>query len=74
MTTKIPTMKMPMALLPSSPVVQVMFSRNCVSHHNIDDGWDLYTKSDTGPIGAITVRLYCAFQWKAHRWLYFGQR
>jgi uncharacterized repeat protein (TIGR02543 family) len=29
--------------------------RNCVSHHNIDDGWDLYTKSDTGPIGAITL-------------------
>lgn len=27
--------------------------RNCVSHHNIDDGWDLYTKSDTGPIGKI---------------------
>lgn len=26
---------------------------NCVSHHNIDDGWDLYTKSDTGPIGAV---------------------
>lgn len=29
--------------------------RNCVAHHNIDDGWDLYTKSDTGPIGAITL-------------------
>jgi len=29
--------------------------RNCVSHHNIDDGWDLYTKSDTGPIGIITL-------------------
>jgi uncharacterized repeat protein (TIGR02543 family) len=29
--------------------------RNCVSHHNIDDGWDLYTKSDTGPIGAVTL-------------------
>jgi pectate disaccharide-lyase len=28
--------------------------RGCVSHHNIDDGWDLYTKPDTGPIGAIT--------------------
>ncbi|MBN2166861.1 MAG: carbohydrate-binding protein [Marinilabiliaceae bacterium] len=28
--------------------------RDCVSHHNIDDGWDLYTKSDTGPIGEIT--------------------
>jgi pectate lyase len=27
--------------------------RNCVSHHNIDDGWDLYTKSATGPIGEI---------------------
>jgi uncharacterized repeat protein (TIGR02543 family) len=29
--------------------------RNCVSHHNIDDGWDLYTNSDTGPIGAVTL-------------------
>jgi pectate disaccharide-lyase len=29
--------------------------RGCVSHHNIDDGWDLYTKSDTGPIGPVTI-------------------
>jgi uncharacterized repeat protein (TIGR02543 family) len=29
--------------------------RNCVSHHNIDDGWDLYTKPDTGPIGPILL-------------------
>jgi pectate disaccharide-lyase len=29
--------------------------RNCIAHHNIDDGWDLYTKSDTGPIGAVTL-------------------
>lgn len=29
--------------------------RGCVSHNNIDDGWDLYTKPDTGPIGAITL-------------------
>ena len=29
--------------------------RNCVAHHNIDDGWDLYTKSDTGPIGVIVL-------------------
>ncbi|MEV8314531.1 CBM35 domain-containing protein [Streptomyces sp. NPDC059900] len=29
--------------------------RYAVSHHNIDDGWDLYTKSDTGPIGAVTI-------------------
>ena len=29
--------------------------RYAVSHHNIDDGWDLYTKSDTGAIGAVTV-------------------
>jgi pectate lyase len=27
--------------------------RGCVAHHNIDDGWDLYTKSETGPIGAV---------------------
>ena len=26
---------------------------DCVAHHNIDDGWDLYTKSDTGPIGVV---------------------
>jgi len=27
--------------------------RGCISHNNIDDGWDLYTKSETGPIGII---------------------
>jgi pectate disaccharide-lyase len=26
-----------------------------VSHNNIDDGWDLYTKSDTGAIGPVTI-------------------
>ncbi|GAA3753331.1 cellulose-binding domain-containing protein [Micromonospora maritima] len=29
--------------------------RYAVSHHNIDDGWDLYTKTDTGAIGAVTI-------------------
>lgn len=29
--------------------------RYAVAHNNIDDGWDLYTKSDTGAIGAVTV-------------------
>ncbi|MGW8361249.1 carbohydrate-binding protein [Streptomyces wedmorensis] len=29
--------------------------RYAVSHHNIDDGWDLYTKPDTGPIGIVTI-------------------
>ncbi|MEH0153121.1 T9SS type A sorting domain-containing protein [Limibacter armeniacum] len=29
--------------------------RGCVSHHNIDDGWDMYTKSETGPIGEILL-------------------
>ena len=29
--------------------------RGCVSHNNIDDGWDLYTKTDTGPIGVVTI-------------------
>lgn len=27
----------------------------CISHHNIDDGWDLYAKSTTGSIGAVTI-------------------
>ncbi|MFF4014900.1 CBM35 domain-containing protein [Streptomyces sp. NPDC001843] len=26
-----------------------------VSHNNIDDGWDLYTKKDTGAIGPVTI-------------------
>ena len=29
--------------------------RYTVSHHNIDDGYDLYTKDDTGPIGAVRI-------------------
>lgn len=29
--------------------------RGCVAHHNIDDGWDLYTKLKTGPIGVVTL-------------------
>jgi hypothetical protein len=29
--------------------------RYTVSHNNIDDGYDLYTKSDTGAIGAVTI-------------------
>lgn len=29
--------------------------RGCVAHNNSDDGWDLYTKSDTGPIGPVTI-------------------
>lgn len=27
--------------------------RRCIAHHNIDDGWDLYTKSETGAIGVV---------------------
>jgi hypothetical protein len=26
-----------------------------VSHNNIDDGWDLFTKTDTGAIGTVTI-------------------
>ncbi|GAA2302265.1 hypothetical protein GCM10009853_068560 [Glycomyces scopariae] len=29
--------------------------RFCVAHNNIDDGWDLYTKGDTGPIGPVRI-------------------
>jgi fibronectin type 3 domain-containing protein len=29
--------------------------RGCIAHHNVDDGWDLFTKDDTGPIGAVTI-------------------
>jgi hypothetical protein len=29
--------------------------RYAVSHNNIDDGWDLYSKTATGPIGPVTI-------------------
>lgn len=29
--------------------------RGCIGHHNIDDGWDLFTKTDTGPIGPVVI-------------------
>ncbi|WP_418275482.1 pectate lyase family protein [Isoptericola jiangsuensis] len=36
--------------------------RDTVSHNNIDDGWDLYTKDDTGPIGAVTIENSLAYE------------
>ena len=36
--------------------------RYAVSHNNIDDGWDLYTKTDTGPIGAVTIEDSLAYE------------
>ena len=27
----------------------------CVGHNNIDDGWDMYTKDETGPIGTVVI-------------------
>ena len=29
--------------------------RGCIAHNNIDDGWDLFTKTETGPIGPVTI-------------------
>ena len=36
--------------------------RDTVSHNNIDDGWDLYTKPDTGPIGPVTIEHSLAYE------------
>ncbi|MDX8046401.1 bacterial Ig-like domain-containing protein [Gracilibacillus sp. S3-1-1] len=35
--------------------------RGSISHNNIDDGWDLYTKVGTGAIGAVTIENSIAF-------------
>ncbi|WP_326549725.1 family 16 glycoside hydrolase [Micromonospora sp. NBC_01813] len=35
--------------------------RYTVAHNNIDDGYDLYTKSDTGAIGAVTIENSLAY-------------
>ena len=40
----------------------------CISHHNIDDGWDLYAKSVSGEIGAVTIENCVAYN---NGWLSF---
>ena len=34
----------------------------CIAHHNIDDGFDLYTKSTLGPIGAVKIEKCVAYR------------
>lgn len=29
--------------------------RGCIAYNNLDDGWDLYSKIESGPIGAVTL-------------------
>ncbi|WP_409471428.1 carbohydrate-binding protein [Streptomyces sp. HC307] len=36
--------------------------RYAVAHNNIDDGWDLYTYADEGPIGAVTIEDSLAYE------------
>lgn len=33
----------------------------CVSHHNADDGWDLYARTSSGSIGTVTIRNCVAY-------------
>ncbi|WP_281883529.1 bacterial Ig-like domain-containing protein [Paenibacillus sp. YYML68] len=35
--------------------------RGTIAHNNIDDGWDLYTKSGSGAIGAVTIENSIAY-------------
>jgi uncharacterized repeat protein (TIGR02543 family) len=35
--------------------------RGCISHNNIDDGWDFYAKTETGPIGIVTLENCVAY-------------
>ncbi|MGN1224849.1 MAG: dockerin type I domain-containing protein, partial [Ruminococcus sp.] len=34
----------------------------CMSYNNSDDGWDLFAKSETGPIGIVTIQNCIAFR------------
>ncbi|MCH5207919.1 MAG: right-handed parallel beta-helix repeat-containing protein [Oscillospiraceae bacterium] len=33
----------------------------CIAYNNIDDGWDLYTKPTSGPIGEVTIKNCVAY-------------
>ncbi|WPX07997.1 right-handed parallel beta-helix repeat-containing protein [Anaerocellum danielii] len=35
--------------------------KGCVAYFNVDDGWDLYTKSETGAIGEVLIEDCVAF-------------
>lgn len=35
--------------------------KGCIAYNNIDDGWDLYTKADSGPIGPVLLEDCVAF-------------
>ncbi len=34
----------------------------CIAYCNIDDGWDLYAKIETGPIGCVTIKNCIAYK------------
>lgn len=34
----------------------------CIAYNNVDDGWDLYAKTETGPIGSVTIKNCIAFR------------
>jgi len=36
--------------------------RHCIAYSNIDDGWDLFSKIETGPIGAVLIEDCVAFR------------
>lgn len=35
---------------------------SCIAYSNIDDGWDLFAKIETGPIGVVTIRNCVAYR------------
>lgn len=34
----------------------------CIAYNNVDDGWDCYAKSETGPIGVVTIKNCISFR------------
>lgn len=34
----------------------------CIAYNNVDDGWDMYAKSETGPIGVVTLKNCISFR------------
>ncbi len=35
--------------------------RNCIAYNNVDDGWDLYSKVEIGPIGVVVIENCVAY-------------
>ena len=51
-----------MVLAQSFPLGKETFFFECTAHHNVDDGFDLFSKNVLGPIGSVLIENCIAYE------------